>query len=102
MLADHMTGQQLRFTVSQLLKLAEAGQADTGALTSIRAKVTQFANSQAVVEACERDTVQVISAATSQVVAPAAPSTELVNVLLQDLNGTWKVSTSSNVSSGCS
>ena len=101
-LADHMEGQQLQFVTSQLLKLAEAGQVDTGALSSIAARVKQFAGDQAVVEACEGDTVQVISSTTGQVVGPAAPTTELVNVLMQRSNGVWKVTTSSNVSPGCS
>ncbi len=101
-LADHMEGQQLQFVTAQLLKLAEAGQVDTGGLMSIHARVKEFSGNQAVVEACERDTVQVVSTATGQVVGAAAPSKELVDVLMEESSGAWKVSTSSNVSPGCS
>lgn len=54
-----LTIESPSIVTAQLLKLAEAGQVDTGGLTSIRARVKEFGGIQAVVESCERDTVQV-------------------------------------------
>lgn len=102
MLADHMDGQQLKYVISQLLKLAQAGQVDVGMLSTIHARIKEFNGTEAVVEACGRDTVQIASASIGQVVQPTAPSTELINALVQEAAGVWKVTYQSNVSPGCS
>lgn len=100
-LADHASGRELKFVTSQLLSLQAAGQVDVGSLTSLHARVTQYNGSQAVVESCQRDTVQIVATATGRIVKPAGPSTELVNDLLVPENGAWKVEFGSNVSPGC-
>jgi len=100
-LSRHMANRQLTFVVKQLAGLAQMNEVDIGGLSSTQARVKQFEGSKAVVEACELDTVQIANALTGVVVRPAQPSTELVNVLLEEMAGTWKVTSSSNVSSGC-
>ncbi len=101
-LAEHMDGRQLTYVFSQLLRLASAGEVDVGSLATVHARVKEFNDSEAVVEACGRDTIQIANASTGQVVQSAAPSTELVNALIQQVDGTWKVTYQSNVSPGCS
>jgi hypothetical protein len=71
-------------------------------LSTIHANVKEFNGTEAVVEACGKDTVQIANAASGQIVRPAAPSTELINALLQEEGGVWKVTYQSNVSPGCS
>lgn len=100
-LGNHMTGRQLAFVTSKLTELVSAGQFDMGSLTTIHARVTQFNGTQAVVESCGRDTIQIADAATRQIVKPASPGTELVDSIIQMTDGAWKVSYGSNVSPGC-
>lgn len=100
-LADHATGRELQFVLSKLLALQTARQVNVGTLTALHARVKEYNGSQAVVEACERDTVQIASAATGQIVKPVAPTTELTNELVDLVGGVWKVEYGSNVSPGC-
>ncbi|MGI8752896.1 MAG: hypothetical protein ACR2MN_11395 [Acidimicrobiales bacterium] len=101
-LATHMDGRQLTYVFSQLVKLGATGEVDVGSLSTIHAEVKEFNGSEAVVEACGRDTVQIESISTGKIVQSAAPSTELINALVQQVAGTWKVAYQSNVSPGCS
>lgn len=100
-LANHRVGEDLQHVVSSLLQLAEHNQVDTGSLTSLSAKVTQFNGTQAVVVSCELDRSAVVDATTHQVVTPASNSTEMVNALVEMNGGTWKVTQGSNVHPGC-
>ncbi len=101
-LANHMSGQELQGVVSQLLKLAEQNLVNTGTLSTIHATVQQFKDTQAVVVACNKDTVGTANASSGQVVSQPGPSTELVNAIVEEVGGVWKVTYVSNVSAGCS
>ncbi len=100
-LAAHMSGRELEGVVSQLLKLAEQNQVNTGMLSTIDSNVKEFRGSEAVVAACNRDTVGTANASTGQVVNQPASSTEFVNAIVQRVGDVWKVEYVSNVSAGC-
>lgn len=101
-LGNHMTGDKLLTVEGALVKLSLEGQFNSGSLTSLHARVTQFNGSEAVVESCELDNEAVNSLATGQVVTPASNSTELVNELVQLTGSVWKVARGSQVREGCS
>lgn len=54
-LANHMSGGELESVGASLLKLANAGQVNTGVLSTLHADVKQFEGTSAVVAACNRD-----------------------------------------------
>lgn len=101
-LGNHMAGQELEGVVSHLLGLAEQNQVNTGLLSTIHANVKQFTGTKAVVIACNRDTVGTADASSGRIITQPAPSTELVNAIVQETDGVWKVTYVSNVSAGCS
>jgi hypothetical protein len=101
-LGNHMIGDKLQTVVNALLKLSLANEVNSGSLTSLHARVSQFDGTEAVIESCELDREAVINATTGRVIIPASNSTELVNELVQLTGGVWKVARGSRVGGGCS
>lgn len=101
-LSNHMTGEKLRTVQAALLNLSLANEFNSGSLTSLNARVTQFNGTEAVVESCELDRVAVNSLPSGKVVTPPSNGTELVNELVQLTGDVWKVARGSQVREGCS
>lgn len=101
-LAAHMAGEELADITRSLTSLAQAGRVATGGVRVLHASINQYNGSQAVVAACTFDSTALVNAANHQVVTPASNSTELVNALLSQEGGAWKVTKGSQVSPGCS